>query len=397
MSIPKSTCSALIVLGLLSVNCSISRGQTTKPSVSPEAQALLGQVREAYANLKSLSITGTSEGDFQIDGTSRNPKTKFSGLFRAGLFRSEVSGDVLAGCTGSKVYCYQPDQHWYISEDAPSPKVDLGTIRQDIADVVRGQDLSLALALSPDAAAELSNGAASITKAPDMDYDGRQLPALTISSETAVTTLGFDPQTHLLVHEIQDMSKMAYAQGAKDVKSAKYTVDFANSPDAELSDTVFAWTPPADAHSPQSAGATPGGTAPAFSLNTLDGKHVSSEDLHGSVYVLDFWATWCGPCVESLPHVDQLYVEMQSQGVPFFAVNEDDPDAADKVKQWVSQNKLSMPVLMDGDQKLFTAYNIQGIPFTAIVGRDGKIIKTEVGAADINTLRDEIVAAAKQK
>ena len=90
-----------------------------------------------------------------------------------------------------------------------------------------------------------------------------------------------------------------------------------------------------------------GKPAPAFSLTGMNGKVVSSESLKGSVYVLDFWATWCPPCVASLPHLDGIYKDFKDKGVKFFAVNEQEDKPT--IQKFVSDTKLGIPVLMDSD------------------------------------------------
>ena len=84
----------------------------------------------------------------------------------------------------------------------------------------------------------------------------------------------------------------------------------------------FAWSPPPGAQllAADNSGSGPDAgadienkPAPAFSLSGLDGKQVSNKSLLGSVYVLDFWATWCGPCVASLPHLDGIYKDLKAK------------------------------------------------------------------------------------
>ncbi len=106
----------------------------------------------------------------------------------------------------------------------------------------------------------------------------------------------------------------------------------------------------------------------------MDGNSVTAQSLKGSVYVLDFWATWCGPCVASLPHLDALYKEFKGKGVKFFAVNEQEDKST--VAKFVADTKLSIPVLMDSDGKVGDVFDPDAmIPLTVVVGKDGKVIK----------------------
>src|SRR5688572_27978714 len=112
-----------------------------------------------------------------------------------------------------------------------------------------------------------------------------------------------------------------------------------------------------------------GKAAPDFKLTSLDGKPVSMADLKDSVVVLDFWATWCGPCRMSLPELQKVHEAGKGDGLRVFAVNlrEDEDD----VKDFVKETKLSVPVLMDTDGKVAEKYLVQPIPQTVVIGKDG--------------------------
>jgi peroxiredoxin len=136
-----------------------------------------------------------------------------------------------------------------------------------------------------------------------------------------------------------------------------------------------------------------GKPAPKFRLAQLGGGQVSDASLKGTVYVLDFWASWCGPCVQSLPQLDQLYKQVQGQGVKFFAVNVQEPAAG--VKDFIGRMGLSIPVLLDADGKVGVAFGASAIPETVVVGRDGVVRNVFVGSGqepDIAAAVDAAVA-----
>jgi peroxiredoxin len=117
--------------------------------------------------------------------------------------------------------------------------------------------------------------------------------------------------------------------------------------------------------------------APNFTLNDLAGKPVSLADQKGKVVVLDFWATWCGPCVESMPHLDELNKQMSARGVRIFAVNL--RETKQQVEKFLSDQKLGLPVLFDTDGKVGDLFKVQGIPQTVVIGKDGVVRKVMVG------------------
>jgi thiol-disulfide isomerase/thioredoxin len=211
-------------------------------------------------------------------------------------------------------------------------------------------------------------------------------------------TLVVDPQTHLLRRAVADLAKDARLQGAQNVKSALLTIDYLNTPAAGADAGKFAWAPPPGAQ-PLLADASPspleGKPAPAFSLSGLDGKEVSAQNLKGSVYVLDFWATWCGPCVVSLPHLEAIYKDLKPQGVKFFAVNE--AEEKDVVQKFVNDTKLAIPVLLDSNGRVYDTYDSAGgLPFTVIVGKDGTVLKAGIFTADEDQIRPIIQSALKK-
>jgi cytochrome c biogenesis protein CcmG/thiol:disulfide interchange protein DsbE len=143
-----------------------------------------------------------------------------------------------------------------------------------------------------------------------------------------------------------------------------------------------------------------GDDAPAFTLKDTDGKEVSLASLKGSVVVLDFWATWCKPCMRGLPLVDAFAKWAASSGKPIkvFAVNvmEQEDDPAERTKGitefWKAQG-FSFPTLVDTQDVTTAAYGVQGIPFTVVIGPDGKVIDMHTGLSP--TLVEDLKKAAE--
>jgi thiol-disulfide isomerase/thioredoxin len=122
-----------------------------------------------------------------------------------------------------------------------------------------------------------------------------------------------------------------------------------------------------------------GKPAPEFQLDMLDGSKFNLADHRNKVLILDFWASWCGPCLQVMPQVDKVAAEFADQGVKLVAVNlEETPD---QVKGALERLQLHMPVALDRNGRVAEKYGATSIPQTVIVGPDGKVARLFVGAS----------------
>jgi len=162
--------------------------------------------------------------------------------------------------------------------------------------------------------------------------------------------------------------------------------------------------PPADASAGDSADAQAqpfkGKPAPKFTLTDLDGKKVSLADYKGKAVLLNFWATWCGPCKIEIPWIEKLRDQYKSQGFEVLGIESDnydtDPKALAEYKAGVVKSATALginyPVLLEGDT-LSQAYGgLDGLPNSFYVDRNGVVTAQIVGLAD----RDEIEANIKK-
>jgi peroxiredoxin len=120
--------------------------------------------------------------------------------------------------------------------------------------------------------------------------------------------------------------------------------------------------------------------APEFELKDLAGKRVKLSSLSGKTVLVNFWATWCGPCLLELPHLDKLQRELGDKGLTVLAISTDGPQTLAQVRSVVKREKWAMTVLLDPEGKAAAALNPRGTnPFTLIIDKNGRIAESHEG------------------
>ena len=139
-----------------------------------------------------------------------------------------------------------------------------------------------------------------------------------------------------------------------------------------------------------------GSPAPTFTLASSSGAELSLAQYRGQVVMINFWASWCGPCRQEMPLLESIYRKYRQMGFTLLGVNvEPDSQAAN---EWLKQTPVSFPILYDKDSKVSKLYDVAGTPSTVLIDRSGKLRMLHRGykSGDENEYLDSIRALIRE-
>jgi peroxiredoxin len=129
-----------------------------------------------------------------------------------------------------------------------------------------------------------------------------------------------------------------------------------------------------------SAAVAPASAAPDFTLRSSLGQNLRLHEQRGQVVMVNFWASWCGPCKVELPHLNKLYDRYRGSGFVLLGVNiDEDPRLAASIAQRMG---LNFPILLDSDKAVAKRYDLGTMPSTVIIDRDGRVRQIHLGYRD---------------
>jgi len=131
-----------------------------------------------------------------------------------------------------------------------------------------------------------------------------------------------------------------------------------------------------------------GGPTPALELQDLSGRVHRLADYRGSVVLVNYWATWCAPCRDEMPSMQELKQKLGGRRFTVLAVNLDEPES--RIRKFLAQMKVDFTILLDPDKKAAKAWNARLLPASYIVGPDGRIRYAVIG--EINWANEHVVA-----
>jgi peroxiredoxin len=116
-----------------------------------------------------------------------------------------------------------------------------------------------------------------------------------------------------------------------------------------------------------------GQPAPDFALRSWDGANMRLSEHTGEVVLINFWATWCGPCRQEMPLLDEIYGKYRRAGLVLFSVNLDEDRDLDAAREMAKTLRVSYPVLFDARKEVSRAYQASIMPLTVLIDREGVV------------------------
>ena len=128
-------------------------------------------------------------------------------------------------------------------------------------------------------------------------------------------------------------------------------------------------------------------SAPDFTLKDLDGHPFHLKSQRGKAVLIEFWASWCGPCRIEMPFVERLHRRFRHKGLVVVGINDEDPEVA---QEFLQDKDFTFPMLVDTDQEVATAYEVEAIPTLVLIDQRGNIVYQNVGLGNERELLESL-------
>ncbi len=378
-------------------------GLATAAAAAPPGEQLIDKVSQAYRDIDQYDAT-LHLTIAQTQGRWTNSQTGdiYIALDRAGNRLLIDSPDQFLVADGQKLfYRHAQIAGKHLELDAVSPLTCEWIVQQAPLMAIPSAPTDFAFLLATDPLSFVSEGAAGApaTLPPDPD-DPQKRPRIEAALQAGTMTLTIDPGTHLIDQAVinVDTTTMNVPSGTTMSYTFDIEVHSTSQPVADdrfVFDTTGSIASPSMQHMMASGTNAPhpliGKDTPDLNLPDINGidHDIAVDDPDAKVIVLDFWATWCPPCIAALPGLQEVYDWAQAEGKPvaIYAVNQG--ETVEVVKQFWEDMGLSIPVLMDENFTTSESYHVTGIPQTVIIA-NGKVQHVHEGYR--SGLEDQIKA-----
>ena len=375
----------VLVLSLLLVHNVLTASENKPYSIDPKADQVIKKALKYISGLSSFRTEVDMNIKIEAQGMKQEMALKYSIALQrpnklAMILKSGMLGSTLV-CDGKDVYSYVPMTKKYTKEKAPESLNDLklpagiGGTETIIEYFIR--DNSYDKLMSEVKGAEYIG----LEEMNGMTYDHLKL----LTDETDFNIWVKEGGKPLVCKIVPDLAKAMEKESAqlaqfKNIK-AEAEILFKNwEVNIQISDDTFKYSPPDDAKMAEPPGSHPllAKPAPSFKLELLDGGEFDlSQQKDKNIVILDFWATWCGPCRRVMPIMEEVANEYKDKGVILIAVNlRESPQA---IRSFLQEQGLHPTVALDKDGAVGNVYKTKFIPQTVIIGKDGIVQAVHVG------------------
>jgi cytochrome c biogenesis protein CcmG, thiol:disulfide interchange protein DsbE len=385
--------------------------QDQNPPVSqpaaPDAKAILKQVSETYNNLRSYHFEGRYTLEQVTESIGLKDELKREELFvnaavkpdRSRIESKNTHLSVTSVYDGKTKWMYTPGPNEYTkTAEGPVKLVPVTPAGNDSPAMAHLANATNLLTRYSTVADRL--GDAKIIGEETLEIGAQRsdcfvieayyFPASTRNqSNTTKRKLWIDKSRNIVLREINNIeTSMQWGRTITSKITYSFTVARVGE---QIPESLFAFVPPqgakevAELTSPQPSVPTRSAASPrpapapvnlagrdaiAFALKDLDGTPVDLQTLKGKVVLLDFWASWCGPCVAELPHIEKLHKDFKDKGLVVLGVNNEDAEIA---REYVKKKGYTFTTLVDEEREVTRKYGVSGIPQVYIIDREGKI------------------------
>ena len=366
----------------LTVSISIAALVGTALADAPGAEEIIHRTRQAYANLRSYQFQLSKERRVQAPDHENITRTSILAAWdRSGKFRLEPhgSGGLTIISSGENTWRYSESLKQYVNSAAGDP------------------DFEKAFGMTADSVPLFPQapGGAAATLAADEDVkvSGTPHPCYVLEIQYRGMRGGpgasrwaqfwVDKTTYLILKRVlhERFENAENTRGTSEYTTTVLTVSM--ELDQPLGEDLFQFEPPADATQVERFDATRpkntgqvvksadliGKPAADFALRDLDDREVRLSSLRGKVVLLDFWATWCGPCRAEMPHIEKLYHKEKDIAIFGIDVGED----REVVTKFIQEQKISYPILLAAQSRVQQDYGANALPSVVILDKNGVV------------------------
>ncbi|MDP6442805.1 MAG: DUF2092 domain-containing protein [Pirellulaceae bacterium] len=380
---------------LAAASCNRATDVATGGGATPEmtAESLLRKTTDFYRELDSFRVDVVQTTEISFQGQEQKSTSEFhTTAQRPNLMAIHDTTHENIGIVsdGERVYTSIAEMKKYASVDAPATFDELLQSEASGTLMLTGMGTGFVLnLLRDDAYSDMMQGIEKSTLAPDESIDGVLTHHLQFEQANAKWDAWLAAEGDPVVVKIVfDLSPQFAASGIVNAKSIN-TFEFNGwSVNPKLKEETFVFQPAPDFEEAEglfdSGGREPepspliGKPAPELVSTTLAGEPFKLSEQHAeNIVLLDFWATWCGPCVQEMPVLAEVAKEYKKRGVRLFAVNQGED--AETIAAFLRDKEMDVNVVMDAKGDVSSGYQVQGIPMLVIVDKGGNVHNVHIG------------------